>query len=301
MNSTEINTLNRSTTINTPNNSATFTTANRSTTVTETYPAVSTGLAVIGFIALVAAGIWLAVYSSRYVPAVVNGAGEAAVYLGSVFTRSPASLSVVPTASSTTSSTTASSTATSTSTNVGTGSSISTPVTGGYGSGYGYGAPTQTTPGPRTGGTYVIGGTGTSPVLTGLPDLITTIKAVGYLAAASADSFIATTTVPAGSRAAVSFTIRNVGTNSTGAWCFSASIPTQTAYIYQSQPQQSLNPGDSIDYTLGFDQANRGAGQTISISANIANPSNTGTCAQTITESNANNNSASATLTILGT
>ena len=242
----------------------------------------ATGLAVLGFVALVAAGMWLAVYSSRYVPAVVNGAGSAAVYLGSVFTRSTASLSVVPTpiASSTISSTVASSTAATT----------TTPQV----------KPVTQTPGPKMGGTYLIGGTGIAPTLTGLPDLITTVNAIGYLPTTSADSFIATTTVPAGSRPAVSFTIKNVGTNTTGAWCFSASIPTQTAYIYQSQPQQSLNPGDSIDYTLGFDQANKGSGLTISISANIANPSNTATCAQTIAESDANNNSASATITILG-
>lgn len=246
-----------------------------------TRSAAGTALAVVGFVALVAAGIWLAVYSSRYVPTVVNNAGAAAVYLGSVFTRSTASLSVVPApiASSTISSTVASST---------TSTAPTTGVT-----------PAATTPGDKTGGTYLIGGA-TTPVLTGLPDLITVINNVGYLATTSADSFIAASTVPAGGRPAVSFTIKNVGTNATGAWCFSASIPTQTAYIYQSQPQQSLNPGDSIDYTLGFDQANRGSGQTISISANISNPSNIGTCASTITESNSNNNSASATVTILG-
>src|SRR3989338_5301903 len=78
----------------------------------------ATGLAVLGFVAIVAAGMWLAVYSSRYVPAVVNGAGSAAGYLGSGFTRSPASLSVVPssTASSTISSTVASSTTSTTTT-----------------------------------------------------------------------------------------------------------------------------------------------------------------------------------------
>lgn len=285
MNSTEINTLNRSTTITTPNNSATVTTNNRSTTVTENHPVTSTVLAVIGFIALVAAGIWLAVYSTRYVPTVVNGVGSAAVYLGSVFTPAPASLAVIPTASSTLSTNVpvsgpTSTAATSTNTNVGVGTTNPKPSTG-YG----------TSPGTPTSGTYVIGGTGSAPALYGLPDLIVTIKGVGYLASASADSFVATSTVPNGSRPAISFTIKNVGTNSTGTWRFSASIPTQTAYIYQSQSQQSLNPGDSIDYTLGFDQANRGSGQMVSITANFD---------RAVAESNSNNNSASATITILG-
>ena len=62
------------------------------------------GLAVAGFIALVAAGVWLAVYSTRFVPGIVNGAGAAAVSLGSLFTpaHSPGLLVVSTPAASTT-------------------------------------------------------------------------------------------------------------------------------------------------------------------------------------------------------
>ncbi len=241
--------------------------------------AAATGLAVVGFVALVGLGMWLAVYSTRYVPTVVNGAGAAAVYLGSVFNRSTATLSVVPTP---TASSTISSTNTATST-VAT-STVATP------------APVKPvvsapTPGEKKTSTYPINGTAAvSTPLSGLPDFIVVIKGVGYLATSSADSFIASSTVPTGSRPAVSFTIKNVGGNASGAWRFSASIPTQTAYIFQSPPQQALNPGDSIDYTLGFDQANRGL-QTISITANFDHA---------VTETNPDNNSASAQLTILG-
>jgi hypothetical protein len=90
---------------------------------------------------------------------------------------------------------------------------------------------------------------------------------------------------------AVRFTIKNVGTNVTGQWRWSASIPTESAFIYQSQPQQSLAPGDRIEYTLGFDQAIRGFERTISVSANFD---------RTVAESNPNNNSASAKITVLG-
>lgn len=242
--------------------------------------AATTGLAVVGFVALVAAGMWLAVYSTRFVPTVVNGAGAAAIYLGSVFNRSTATLSVVPmpTASSTIASTVASSTTASTTTEQ------SAPEKS-VGS-------TLATPGEKTVATYPMSDTPV-PVVTpaGLPDFIVIIKEVGYLATSSADSFVASSTVPAGSRPAVSFTIKNVGGSATGAWHFSASIPTQTAYLFQSPSQQSLNPGDSIDYTLGFDQANRGADQTISITANYDH---------TVAESNLNNNNASTKVTILG-
>jgi hypothetical protein len=242
------------------------------------------GLAIAGFIVIVGAGMWLAVYSTRFVPTVVSRIGAAAVYLGSVFVPVPAaSLSVIPTASSTMiafgeSSSTISSIAS---------SSASIPVT----------IPTTTakqiiptTAGTKTDTTYQIGGTAPA-ALSGLPDFTVTIDAVGYLATTSADSFMASSTVPFGNRPAVRFTIKNSGTNVSGPWRFSASIPTQTAYIYQSQPQQALAPGDSIDYTLGFDQANKGTGETISITANFDHA---------VTESNTANNSASATITVLG-
>ncbi|MGD0328244.1 MAG: CARDB domain-containing protein [Minisyncoccia bacterium] len=238
-----------------------------------------TGLAVVGFIALVTAGIWLAVYSTRFVPIVVNHAGTAAVYLGSFFTRESTShLSIVstPIAPTTISFGDASSTA---STNIAPKHPTPSPK------------PTKTVAGTKTDTIYQISGATSTPAFFGLPDFIVNINAVGYLESASADSFVASSTVPAGSRPAVSFTIKNIGTNASGAWRFSASIPTQTAYIYQSQPQQSLNPGDSIDYVLGFDQANRGVNEMISVTANFDHA---------VEESNTNNNSASATVTILG-
>lgn len=238
-------------------------------------------LAVVGFITLIGGSLWLAAYSTRFVPEVVGRIGTAAVYLGSVFTPADKpSLSVIPTASSTVIAFGEEASST-----ISTSAIASKPVSQ---------TPAQPAPkvaGPLTSGTYPINGTSAAPTLSGLPDFIVIIKAVGYLATSSADSFVASSTVPAGGRAAVSFSIKNVGSNVSGAWRFSASIPTQTAYIFESQPQQALNPGDSIDYTLGFDQANRGADQMISITANFDHA---------VAESNPSNNSASAKLTILG-
>lgn len=245
---------------------------NSSTRTAATY-----GLAVVGFAALVGAGMWLAIYSARFVPEVVGRIGSAAVSLSAFFTPAPeASLSVVPPASTTTPSGGYTSVPAATTTPV----STKPPA-----------KPVVPAPGPQTGVTVPLNGTAGAPVLSGLPDLVTVITTTGYLATSSTSSFVASQTVPVGSRAAVQFTIKNVGTNATGVWRFSASIPTQTAFIYQSIPQQSLNPGDSIDYTLGFDQANRGANQTISVTADYEH---------TVLESNENNNSASTKLTILG-
>lgn len=232
-------------------------------------------LAVAGFIALVALGIWLAVYSTRFVPPVVNGIGSAAVYLGSVFAPAPTpSLATLSTPAA--------------STTIQLGGDSSTTATPPAMPKH---TQTATTAGAKTSGAYQIGGATTSATLSGLPDLITTITAVGYLTSTSTDSFIASSTVPAGSRVAVRFTIKNVGTNTTGAWRWSASIPTESAYIYQSQLQQALAPGDSIDYTLGFDQATPGTDKMISVTANFDHA---------VAESNPNDNSASAKVTVLG-
>lgn len=241
--------------------------------------AIVNALAIAGFIALIGASMWLAVYSTRYVPSVVGRLGSAAVYLGSVFTSSPEpTLSVIPTASTTIPfGEEASSTISTSAATVNLPQATTKAVT--------------PTAGKQTSNTYQIGGATTTPntsvALSGLPDFIVTINAVGYLATTSAESFVATTTIPS-NRPAVNFTIKNVGTNATGPWRFRATIPTATAYLYESQPQQSLAPGDSIDYTLGFDQANRGA-QVISITANFDNA---------VKESNPNNDSASAKVTI---
>jgi len=237
-------------------------------------PAMVNTLAVVGFVALVGASMWLAVYSTRYIPTVVGRLGAAAVYLGSVFNPADGpSLSVIPTASTTIPFGPATSTEP-----VDTTPTSAKPVT--------------PTAGDRTSGTYPINGTtAASPVLSGLPDFVVSIDTLGYLATASTDSFVASSTVPSGSRPAVKFSIKNIGSNVASAWRFSASIPTQTSYIFQSPTQQPLNPGDSIDYILGFDQANKGSGQMISITANFD---------RAVSESNANNNSASAQITILG-
>ncbi len=256
---------------------------NTSTPDISTQQAAVKVLAVIGFVALIGAGMWLAVYSTRFVPSVVNRVGAAAVYLGSVFTSAPSNtpnLSVVPTQ---TASTTIPFDQTASTTPPAKAPPTTRTTTA---------MPKQiaTTAGTRTNTTYELGTT-TTPSLYGLPDFTVAITAVGYLATTSADSFVASSTVPAGSRPAIKFTIKNIGTNATGAWRFSALIPTQTAYIYQSQPQQSLNPGDSIDYTLGFDQANKGSNETITVTANFDHA---------VVESNTNNDSASAQITILG-
>lgn len=240
-------------------------------------------LAIIGFIALVGAGMWLAVYSTRFVPTVVNGVGAAAVYLGSVFRSSEApNLSIVPTpvASTTIPFSEATSTISAT--------EVSTPTTS---------KPIQPTAGTPTNSVYPLGGISQTPVFSGLPDLIVSVT-TGYVTVVGATSslqyFVASSTVPAGFNPAVHIIVKNIGTNVAGPWHLKAVIPTQSNYIKEwLESQPSINPGDNRGYLMSFDYlaANKGVGQMISVTANYDH---------LISESNSTNNSASATITVLG-
>src|SRR3989344_4139658 len=143
------------------------------------------GLAVVGFVALIGAGIWLAFYSTRFVPDVANRIGSAAVFLGSIFTPAP-TLTVVPTPVA--------------STTISFGQSTSTSVASST-----QPKATSTTAGAKTSDTFVLGGSTTSSSLSGLPDLVVSIDAVGYLTSTSTDSFVAGSVVSAGNRPAVRF------------------------------------------------------------------------------------------------
>ena len=112
---------------------------------------------------------------------------------------------------------------------------------------------------------------------------------MGYLTTNSTSSFVAASTVTAGYRPAVQFTIKNIGTNVAGSWRFSANIPTSVGYVFDSLTQQPLNPGDSVAYTLGFDNATIGSNESITITANYDNA---------IAESNTTNNTASTIVNV---
>ncbi len=271
MNNTEINTVDRTTVETTSTQSTVASHPNRA--------AIINILAVAGFIALVAGALWLALNSTRFIPTIVNGIGSAAVYIGSVFVPSPApaNIAVVPTASTTISFGTPVATSTAPVATTTAPVASTTPVV------------TKPTPKPvATGGTYTVV-QGTTPTYSGLPDLSAHIDVIGYLTSADTSSFVGGGSVPAGERPAVKFTVKNVGTNWSGTWRFTASIPTRTSYTFKSDIQPSLAPGDSIEYILGFDRPSKGSGQTVTITVNSDN---------TVQEANTNNNVAKADLTI---
>ena len=224
-------------------------------------------LAVVGFVTLIAASMWLAVYSTRYVPGVVGRLGSAAVYLGSILTPSPEpTLTVVPTptASSTTISFGEASSSVSTNT-----SSVTTK--------------TVATPAPAKPVTTTVAAPAPAP-LYGSPDLLVNVNAIGYLAIdGQFDSFVESAKVPTNKQPAVKFTVRNIGTNISGTW----QISTDPKLAFSQEDQPSLLPKQQRALIVYLDQTSKSTQPlTISIISN------------SVSESDTTNNSISLTFTL---
>jgi hypothetical protein len=222
-----------------------------------------TSLAIVGFVALVAAGIWLAVYSTRFVPSVVNGLGSAAVYLGSVFNPSSDNgLSVVPPPAASSTISVGNGTSTATSTSTGSTPKPSTPRT------------------PSSGTSGATRPVPPAPVLYGFPDLAVLITSNGYLATSGdLNSFTGSVTVPDGKQPAVQFSVENKGTNVSGPW----TITTDPRLASSAETQPSLAPGARAVFIIYTDRTNKSTQPlTIKVSSNLA-------------ESTTNNNTISLT------
>ncbi|MES2226041.1 MAG: CARDB domain-containing protein [Patescibacteria group bacterium] len=242
-------------------------------------------LAAVGFVALLFIGIALAIYSARYVPLAVSRISTAAVSLSSVFHRSsdtPA-LQVVSVASTTlpidgSQALIASSTpiATTTATTTTATTTTNTPAKPAH------------TAGTATGG-YTVTTTTNQPIAPyGDPDLVVRITSVGYLTTSDVDSYVSGD-VPNGKRGAFKFTVTNAGTNVTGSWKFRADVPMSSTYTFTSPTQPSLNPGDSVDFVLGFDKPKAGDNRTITVMVDSG---------KDVHESNEGNNEDSRTIDV---
>ncbi len=123
-----------------------------------------------------------------------------------------------------------------------------------------------------------------APVPAGKPDLTITVLSVGVIDANNA--FIAKSGVNPGERAAVRFEVANDGSSATGAWSFSALLPTSDERVYNSDTQRSLGAGDRIEYTLGFANLSAAGQNVMTIGVDES---------ERVSESNENNNSATVT------
>lgn len=122
-----------------------------------------------------------------------------------------------------------------------------------------------------------------SPV--GTPDLSTRLIGFGIMLNGI---YSPTTHINRGDTVAIRFEIKNAGTKATGAWSFRALLPTNPSYTYDSVTQNSLNPGDYIEYTLKF--TNPAQSGVINVTADPQNA---------IAELSETNNGISYQLTVL--
>lgn len=83
-------------------------------------------------------------------------------------------------------------------------------------------------------------------------DLTATILETGYINKETL-AFVAAKEVKPDQRAAIRFEIVNLGSKRASDWTFAAVLPTFPGYIFQSNTQQALEPGDRVQFTLGFD------------------------------------------------
>lgn len=58
-------------------------------------------------------------------------------------------------------------------------------------------------------------------------------------------------------RGAIKFVIENVGDKTSNEWTFSLVLPTFPEYVFMSDMQQPLSPGDKIEYVIAFDSVKR--------------------------------------------
>jgi hypothetical protein len=128
-------------------------------------------------------------------------------------------------------------------------------------------------------------GTVTGNNIYGQPDLTVQISQVGTLD--QFNRFVPTASIPAYGRVAVQFRVTNQGNNSTlsAPWFFRSEMTNypNANKIYNSDIQPGLIGGQSVNYTISFDNVSRGA-NTISLFIDSQN---------NINELNENNNFAS--------
>ncbi len=137
--------------------------------------------------------------------------------------------------------------------------------------------------------TYVIGD-GRVPHSADIrPDLAVVILAVGAVNRTT-NEFTATSSIRYSERGAVRFSVENRGGKASGPWLFAAVLPTVPLYTFNSELQRSLNPGDHIEFTLGFDSIDKNGTGKITVNADPAN---------SVAETTEENNIVSANIQIL--
>lgn len=59
---------------------------------------------------------------------------------------------------------------------------------------------------------------------------------------------------------AIKFKVTNIGTKTSDGWFYRADLPTEDPFVYDSEEQVGLEPGERIEFTLAFDQLDENGG-----------------------------------------
>jgi len=142
-------------------------------------------------------------------------------------------------------------------------------VTSGGGSGGGDSIPPTSSPDPVQGEKseqliQFLGGEDAEENPNGEIDLAIRITETGILDK-DTNEFTVTDSMGVSNRGAVQFEVINLGTKTSDEWVFSAVLPTNPAYTFNSDKQSRLAPGDRIEFTLGFDSVIHESEGTITI------------------------------------
>ena len=229
-------------------------------------------LAIVGFIALVFLGIWLAIYASSFIPGVISRIGSGLGLAGSGNTDD--GLVVVPPSEEPDDyewepapATPAAPAAPSAPAKPTTPTQPSTPAPTNPVIGY----RTVVTDYPTPGSIKVLASG--SANLYGEPNLTARITAVGYVDSRG-NNFKEDDTIDENDRLAVRFTVTNTGTNKADSgWKVEVTLPTKEdrSFEFTSRSQPSLNPGDRIDFIAYVDRgdAREGSDQEIRVEADV--------------------------------
>lgn len=131
------------------------------------------------------------------------------------------------------------------------GSSLSSRDTG---SDAGSDTGTPLTPGEKTSQVFPISDSRSVSNPNGQVDLSVRIIDTGIID--TKDLFIPSKEIGATQNGAIKFSVTNIGSKTSDNWTFNVVLPTYPMHIFHSTGQKALQPGDRIDFTLGFDQLN---------------------------------------------
>ncbi len=243
-------------------------------------------LAVVGFLTLVFIGIVLAIYAARYVPETISRIAAGAAYLSidGSDEDGDGQLQVVPSLPFPSDDTIAPATTTPVAP-VATTTAPTKPATGGTTVIY----RTATTSYPTPGSIRIPVGGSTGPMF-GDSNLVPTITAVGYM---NGNRFVSDRTIEDNQELAVQFRVTNKGTNETGSWKLTVTIPTKSdkTFEFKSGNQASLKPNGYIDFTIHLDKNDARVGDDQRIRVEV-DPSDA------VDESNERDNEATATIDV---